>query len=49
MEGHSNLALHVKPAEGGAQQKAGFKCLACGMEWFRTYMGSGVFTWHRVG
>ncbi len=45
MEGHPNLSLHVTPAEGGAQ-RAAFRCAGCGMEWVRTYMGSGVFAWN---
>lgn len=48
VEGHANLSLHIAPAEGGAPQRAAFKCVACGMEWVRTYMGSGVFAWNSV-
>ena len=48
MEGHPYLSLHVTPAQDGAQQRAAFKCAACGMEWVRTYMGSGVFAWNSV-
>ena len=46
MEGHPNLSMHVAPAQGGAQQRAAFRCAACGMGWVRTYLGSGVFAWN---
>ena len=49
MEGHGALELHVEPAGEGGPQRAAFKCNACGYEWMRTYMGSGVFAWNRFG
>ena len=48
VEGHTDLALHVSSAGEGAPQKAAFRCGSCGLEWMRTYMGSGVFAWTRV-
>ena len=49
VEGHAALALRVSPAGEDGPQKATFHCGSCGVEWIRTYMGSGVFTWHRAG
>ena len=49
VEGHDDLALHVSAAGEGGAQKAAFRCSRCGIEWIRTYMGSGVFAWHRAG
>jgi len=49
MEGHLALELHVAPAGEGAAQRTAFRCQACGLEWLRTYMGSGVFAWNRFG
>ena len=47
LDGHGNLELHVPTSGQGGQQKAAFKCRACGYEWLRTYIGSGVFAWNR--
>ena len=47
VEGHAKLELHVAPASEGGHQRAAFKCGTCGLEWLRTYMGSGVFAWSR--
>lgn len=49
VEGHPDLSLHVSPPGEGGARKASFKCEACGLEWSRTYMGSGVFVWNRAG
>lgn len=48
VEGHSELALHVAAEGEEGPQKAAFRCGKCGLEWTRTYLGSGVFAWNRA-
>lgn len=46
LEGHGSLSLNIAAEGEGSSHRTAFKCGACGMEWLRTYMGSGVFAWN---